>query len=395
MNPRNVELRTHEGVNWGINFACSLRPAERVLEKPACTRIEAGKLTREQPTGDPELRRGVLSANVSGMRCRVVEFPFFMQPYQGIPTFGRRPQTHDAREADVAILGVPYDGATSYRSGSRFGPRAIREQSLLLWGYNNALNVAPFEALRIIDAGDADIVPPDQQATQQAIEMEACRIGAAGAAIVALGGDHSITLPLLRAASALHGPLAVAHFDSHPDTWDAEFGAQRYSHGTVFRRAIEENLIDVSAYLQIGIRGPTAGPQDYVDARRLGAKIITLDAALERGIPEVISEVNSVVNTKSVYVSLDIDAVDPAFAPGTGTPEPGGFTSHQMIQLVRGLAGLNLVGADLVEVAPPYDHGQITAILAANLVFEILSIMALKVAKRRPDPPDSRPGNSS
>ncbi len=202
----------------------------------------------------------------------MADSPFAMQPYQGIPTFGRRPLTRDARGADVAILGVPYDGATSHRSGARFGPRAIREQSLLLWGYNNALGVAPFEVLKIIDAGDADVVPPDQLATQQAIESEARRIGDAGAKIISLGGDHSISLPLLRAAAARHGPPALVHFDSHPDTWDAEFGGQRYSHGTAFRRAIEEGLVDVTAYLQVGIRGPTAGPQDYADARRLGAR---------------------------------------------------------------------------------------------------------------------------
>jgi len=302
--------------------------------------------------------------------------PFAMQPYQGIPTFARRPLTRDARGADLAILGVPYDGATSHRSGARFGPRAIREQSLLLWGYNNALRVAPFELLKIIDAGDVDVVPPDQKATQLAIEAEARQLGDAGAKVIALGGDHSITLPLLRAAAARHGPVAVVHFDSHPDTWDAEFGTQRYSHGTVFRRAIEERLIDLAAYFQVGIRGPTAGPQDYADARRLGARMITLDDALERGIPAVLAEIVASVGVKAVYCSLDIDAVDPAFAPGTGTPEPGGFTSHQVLQLVRGLAGLNIIGADLVEVAPPYDQGQITAILAANLIFEMLSVLA-------------------
>ncbi|MBS0262228.1 MAG: agmatinase [Planctomycetes bacterium] len=310
----------------------------------------------------------------------MAESPFAAQPYQGIPTFGRRPFTRDTQGADVAILGVPYDGATSHRSGARFGPRAIREASLLLWGYNNALGVAPFDTLRIIDAGDADIVPPDQQATQKAIEAEARQLSASGARVLALGGDHSISLPLLRAATALHGPVALVHFDSHPDTWDAEFGTQKYSHGTVFRRAIEEGLIDTSAYFQIGIRGPTAGPADYADARQLGATLVTLDAALARTLPLVLAEVTAVIGNKPTYVTLDIDAVDPAFAPGTGTPEPGGFTSHQMLQLVRGLAGLNIVGADLVEVAPPYDHGQITAILAANLVFEILSVVALKQA---------------
>jgi agmatinase len=240
--------------------------------------------------------------------------------------------------------------------------------------------VAPFEVLKIIDAGDVDIVPPDQEATQQAIEAAARQLGDAGAKVMALGGDHSVTLPLLRAAAARSGPLAVVHFDAHPDTWDAEFGTLRYSHGTVFRRAIEEGLIDTSAYFQVGIRGPTAGPQDYADALRLGAQMITFDAALERGIPAALTEIVAAVGTKALYVSLDIDAVDPAFAPGTGTPEPGGFTSHQMLQLVRGLKGLNIVGGDLVEVAPAYDHGQITAILAANLVFELLSVVALHVS---------------
>jgi len=308
----------------------------------------------------------------------MAESPFAMQPYQGIPTFGRRPLSSDARDSDVAILGIPYDGATSYRSGARFGPRSIREASLLLWGYNNVLQVAPFDALRIIDAGDVDVVPPDQQATQDAIAVAARRILDAGAKVIALGGDHSVTLPLLRAQAALNGPLAVVHFDSHPDTWDAEFGGQRYSHGTTFRRAIEEGLIDTSAYFQVGIRGPTAGPEDYADARRLGARMITIDEAMSRGMPAVAEEIARVIGTKPTYLSLDIDAVDPAFAPGTGTPEPGGLTSYQMLQLVRGTVGLAIVGADLVEVAPPYDHAQITSILAANLIFEMLSVLALR-----------------
>jgi agmatinase/guanidinopropionase len=274
-------------------------------------------------------------------------------------------------------VGVPYDGATSYRSGARFGPRAIREQSLLLWGYNNALKVAPFEKLRVVDFGDVDVVPVDILATQQAIEREVGALIAASVKVIALGGDHSISLPLLRAQAAKFGPLAVVHFDAHPDTWNAEFGDHRYSHGTSFRRAIEEGLIDTTAYLQIGIRGPTAGPQDYADAIRLGARMITLDEALERGMTRVAEEVVSVVGSRPTYVTLDIDAVDPAFAPGTGTPEVGGFTSHQMLQLVRGLASLNIIGADIVEVAPAYDQGQITAILAANLAFELLSILAL------------------
>jgi agmatinase len=307
--------------------------------------------------------------------------PFTAQPYQGISTFGRRPHTRELAGVDVAIIGVPYDSSTSYRSGTRFGPRAIREQSLLLWGYNNAQRVAPFEVLKVVDYGDVDVVPVDVSASHRAIEQSALTILQAGPRLVSLGGDHSISLPLLRAHHKRHGPLAVVHFDAHPDTWDEEYPTFKYSHGTPFRRAIEEGLIDTSAYLQIGIRGPTAGPQDYTDAEQLGARLITFDEADRIGVPALLAEVQQQVGSRPLYVTLDIDAVDPAFAPGTGTPEVGGFNSHQMLQLVRGLSGLNLVGADLVEVAPPFDPQHITAILAANLVFELLSLMA-RMARR-------------
>lgn len=304
------------------------------------------------------------------------ESSFAAQPYAGIATFGRQPHSRELSGADVAILGVPYDSSTSYRSGCRFGPRAIREQSLLLWGYNNAQKVSPFQTLKVIDYGDVDVVPPDIVATHKAIQETAARIVNAGVTLLTLGGDHSISLPLLRAHAALHGPVALVHFDAHPDTWDCEYAGQPLSHGTPFRRAIDEGLIDTSAYVQIGIRGPTAGPQDYADALQLGARMITLDDAIDRGLPAVLSEVSSVCSGKKVYVTIDIDAVDPAFAPGTGTPEVGGFTSHQMLKLVRGLKGLNIIGADLVEVSPPFDHSGITSILAANLGFELLSLWA-------------------
>lgn len=303
---------------------------------------------------------------------------FSFQPYQGIATFGRQPHTRDIAGADVVVMGVPYDGSTSYRSGTRFGPRAIREQSLLLWGYNNALQVAPFEKLKVLDYGDVDVVPVDVMATHQAVEADASNILTQGCRLITLGGDHSISLPLLRAHAKQHGPVAVVHFDAHPDTWDEEYKSHRYSHGTPFRRAIEEGLIDTAAYFQIGIRGPTAGPQDYEDAKRLGARLITIDEALTLGTAAVISELQQTVGTRPVYVTLDIDSVDPAFAPGTGTPEVGGFTSYQMLQLVRGLRGLNVIGGDIVEVSPPFDGQQITAILAANLAFEFLSLMALR-----------------
>lgn len=302
---------------------------------------------------------------------------FEAQPYYGICTFGRQPHTRNLDGVDVAIVGVPYDGSTSYRSGARFGPRAIREQSLLLWGYHNALNVAPFKAMKVIDYGDVNVVPVDILATHAAIDTEVGGIVKEGPTVISLGGDHSIALPLLRAHARKYGRLAVIHFDAHPDTWDTEFGDHKYSHGTPFRRAIEEKLIDTSAYIQIGIRGPTSGAQDYKDALELGARMITIDESMRIGLGGILNEIRQRAGDKPIYVTLDIDSIDPAFAPGTGTPEVGGFSSYQMLQVLRGLKGLNLVGFDLVEVSPPFDHSNITSILAANLVFEFLSLLAL------------------
>ena len=299
------------------------------------------------------------------------------EPFSGIPTFMRQPASRDLEGVDVAVVGVPFDSGTSYRSGTRFGPRKIRESSLLLWGFNAVLGVAPAKELKMVDYGDIDVVPVDIRVTMESITNEIATILALKTLPISLGGDHSITLPLLRAHAAQYGPLAVIHFDSHPDTWNSEFGDHPYSHGTPFRRALEEQLIDVEAYLQVGIRGPVSDSSDLDEARELGAQIITINEAFELGVPAVIEKIHEIAGKRSVYVSLDIDSVDPAFAPGTGTPEVGGFTSYQMLQLVRGLRGLNLVGFDLVEVSPPYDHSDITAILAANLVFEFLSIKAL------------------
>lgn len=306
-------------------------------------------------------------------------FGAHLQPFAGIPSFMRQPATRELAGVDVAIVGIPYDGGTSHRSGTRFGPRKIREASLMLWGYHHTQQVAPLEILRMVDYGDVDVSPVDIEATNTAITNEVATILQSGARVISLGGDHSIALPLLRAHAA---PLAVVHFDSHCDVGQPEFAGRPYSHGTPFRYALEEGLIDASAYVQIGIRGPSSRSTYRSEAQALGARVITIDEAFEIGMPNVIKEIHARVGPRRVYVSLDIDAADPAYAPGTGTPEVGGFTSYQLLQLVRGLAGLDLVGCDLVEVSPPYDHGDITAILAANLVFEFLALTARLKAEK-------------
>ena len=311
-------------------------------------------------------------------------FGAHLEPFHGIPSFMRLPVSRDLQAVDVAIAGVPFDSGTSFRSGARFGPRAIRAASLLLWGYNTVMEVKPLDHLRVIDYGDLEVIPVDIRASMEGIVSQASQVIAQNITLISIGGDHSISLPLLRAHAARYGPMAVIHFDSHPDTWPEEFPGQPYSHGTPFLRAIEENLIDTSAYLQIGLRGPTSGAKDLEDARRLGAATLPIGQVFEMGIPAVIQAIHSRLGDRPVYISLDIDAIDPAFAPGTGTPEVGGLSSYQMLQLVRGLRGLNLVGFDLVEVSPPYDHGEITSILAANLVFEFLSLLALHKKDHHP-----------
>ncbi|KYF75848.1 agmatinase [Sorangium cellulosum] len=300
-----------------------------------------------------------------------------LQPFAGITSFMRRPVTRDLAGVDVAVVGVPFDGGTSYRSGARLGPRRIREASVMLWGYNNALDVKPLDVIEVVDYGDVNVIPPSLAETMANIEAEVGAALTAGATVLALGGDHSVTLPLLRAHARRFGPLGVVHLDAHPDTWHREFDEHPYSHGTSFRRAIEEKIIDPSRYVQVGLRGPTPEAVDWQWARERGVRAITMDDVAELGLPAVIRTMREVLRGP-IYVSLDVDAADPAFAPGTGTPEVGGFTSREMLRLVRGLRGIELVGCDVVEVSPPYDHGDITAILAANLAFELLSLMAVR-----------------
>lgn len=300
-----------------------------------------------------------------------------LQPFMGIPTFMRLPATRELSGVDVAVLGVPYDSGVSYRSGARFGPRKIREASLTLWGHNPTLKVTPLHALKVIDYGDVSVIPTSIEHTMAAITQSAAEVIGAGVTLIALGGDHSIALPLLRAHAEKFGPLGLVHIDAHLDTWDSEYEHVPYSHGTPFWHAIQEGLIRKGEYVQIGIRGPVSAAQDYENAAGLGARIITMHELVEQGLGNALGEIHERMHGP-VYVSVDIDSADPAFAPGTGTPEVGGLTSYQLLQIVRGLYGLQLVGFDLVEVSPPYDHGDITAVLASNIVFEFLSLLALR-----------------
>ena len=297
--------------------------------------------------------------------------PRFAQP----ATFMRLPHVEDPRGLDVAIVGVPYDGGTSYRPGARLGPREIRSQSSLIRSYNFAQQVSPFDRLNVADVGDVDAPPVSIEKAYAAIETRIAAIVSAGARPIVVGGDHSITLPVLRVLANRHGPLGLVQIDSHIDTWDEYFGG-KYFHGTPFRRAIEEGIVDGRRFVQVGIRGPMYGEADFDFHRQHGITMIDIDQVKDHGVGAVVDDIRRVV-TGPAYMTFDIDGVDPAFAPGTGTPEVGGLTSHEALRLVRGLRGLALVGGDVVEVSPLFDGpGQITAVLAANLVFEFLCAMA-------------------
>ena len=302
--------------------------------------------------------------------------PFQSPRFGQIATTMLLPAAASPTGLDVAILGIPYDGGTSYRTGARFGPRAIREQSSLIRTWHPVLKVHPFERLRVADCGDIDVVPISIERTGEAITARIGEVLAAGALPLSMGGDHSITLPILRAVAQRHGPVGIVHFDAHPDTWDEYFGS-KFFHGTPFRRAIEEGLIDPRRMIQVGIRGPLYGPEDFAFHDQHGIEVLRIEPIKEQGTAWAASRLDR-LRGGPVYCSFDIDALDPAYAPATGTPEVGGLTSYEALALVRALQGLNLVGADVVEVCPPYDGpGQVTSLLAANLLFEFVSLFAL------------------
>jgi agmatinase len=299
--------------------------------------------------------------------------------FAGLATFARLPTAERVTRWDVGIVGIPFDGGTSYRPGARFGPAAVRQASRLLRPYNPAADALPFALAQVVDAGDIACTPFSTEEAVTQIEAGADTLLAQGTHLVAVGGDHTIALPLLRATSARHGPLALVHFDAHLDTWDTYFG-QRYTHGTPFRRAWEEGLLLRDHSMHVGLRGPLYDRSDLTDDTAMGFAQVTTDEVGEQGVAAVVERILARVGTAPVYVSVDIDVLDPAHAPGTGTPEAGGLTSRELLGMVRGLGRATVVGGDVVEVSPSYDHAEITAVAASHVLYELVTILARQTA---------------
>lgn len=296
--------------------------------------------------------------------------------YAGLTTFARLPRLEDVDDYDVAVVGVPWDSGVTYRPGARFGPSAIRQASRLLRPYNPALDAQPFRDAQVVDAGDVAANPFDiARAIDETREGLGALITPAGRPVLCLGGDHTMALPALQAMHSVHGPLALVHFDAHLDTWNTYFDAP-YTHGTPFRRASEQGLIVKGSSAHVGIRGSLYDRQDLLDDEELGFTIVHCRDIDRIGVDGIVERVVERVGDHPVYVSIDIDVLDPAFAPATGTPEAGGMTSRELLGVLRAMRELRLVGADIVEFAPAYDHAEVTAVAAANLAYELVTIMS-------------------
>jgi agmatinase len=297
--------------------------------------------------------------------------------FAGIRTYMRAPHVTELAGVDAAVYGIPFDTATSYRTGARFGPEAIRSASALIRPFHPVHDLNVVEALSIVDYGDLPVSPGDTERTYGQVEEGLAPLVAAGVFPVAFGGDHSVTLPELRALAKRHGPLALVQLDAHADTWEAYFG-QKYFHGTTFKRAVEEGLLDATVSVQAGMRGSVYAASDLGTARELGFTVIESEELRELGPKRYGELVLAKVAQRPVFLSFDIDFLDPAFAPGTGTPEVAGFSSAEALEFLRSLRGIQLAGADVVEVSPAYDGpGLPTALAAANVVFELLALRAL------------------
>ena len=303
---------------------------------------------------------------------------FELPRFAGMPTFMRLPHVglgHDKiTEVDIGIIGAPWDAGTTNRPGPRHGPRQVRDMSTMIRAQHGVSNLRPFDLKNCADLGDIAPNPASLEDSLKRIESYFSKIKNLNILPLTVGGDHLCSLPILRSLSK-NEPVGLIQFDSHTDLFHSYFDGQMYTHGTPFRRAIEENLIDPKRTVQVGIRGTNYDSEDRDFAKSEGIRIITIEEFFERGIPDVISEVKSIVGDEKTYLSYDIDFIDPAFAPGTGTPEVGGPNSFQALDVVRKLTGLNLIGADVVEISPPFDPSGGTAFLGSSILFEILCIM--------------------
>jgi guanidinobutyrase / D-arginase len=298
--------------------------------------------------------------------------------FAGLRTFARLPTLEQVGRADVAIIGAPFDGATTFRAGARYGPAGIREASLLLRPYNEALDLSPFAERQVVDAGDAGPSPVDLIQAHKTIEDHAASLYRQGARVLGLGGDHSVSLPLLRAAAAAHGRLSLLQFDAHTDTWDSYYGS-KVTHGTIFRRAVEEGIVDGTSSVQIGLRGSLYSAGDYGENAELGFTTVLARDFDRVGVDGAVELALSRLKSPT-YITVDVDCLDPAFAPGTGTPEAGGLTSRELLAMLRGLASrINLAAADVVEVSPPYDPTGSTAVAAANVGYELIGLLVLSL----------------
>jgi len=296
--------------------------------------------------------------------------------FAGPSTFCRLPELRDVPYCDVAILGIPFDSGTSYRPGARFGPQAIRQASRhLRTNFHPAYDTEPFKTIQVADAGDVGCNPFNIEEAIAQIEAAADELFKKAPAIVSLGGDHTIALPLLRSVNKVAGQVALVHFDAHLDTWDTYFGAP-YTHGTPFRRAAEEALFKDDASIHVGIRGPLYSREDLIQDAEMGFKVVHCDELQSHGVEHVVKRIRDRVGDNPLYLSIDIDVLDPAHAPGTGTPEIAGLTSRELVGIIRGLQGLKLVAADIVEVSPAYDHAEITSLAAATIAFEMINLIA-------------------
>ena len=300
--------------------------------------------------------------------------------FAGLPTFMRLPVAEPS-QVDIAIIGVPFDLGTTNRAGTRHGPRELRNQSSLMRRVHHVTGLSPYDRARVADCGDVIIDPFDLMRSLDIIAAHYEGVRTAGALPLTAGGDHLISLPILRGL-AKEGPVGLIQFDAHSDTYDSFFNGSRYTHGTPFRRAIEEGLVDPKRFVQIGLRGAISDAGNYDYAREMGVRIIFIEEFMERGVAEVMAEARAIVGNAPTYVTFDIDGIDPSQAPGTGTPEIGGFSTREAQAMVRLLDGLDIIGADLVEVAPPFDPSGVTALTGATIMFELLCVLAGVVEKK-------------